>query len=101
MSDTAANDPPDAPYGETGPDANPGGDAAGSRLRSYIERIERLEEEKANLASDVGEVYSEAKSVGFDVKIMRRIVALRKKDPQTRAEEEALLATYMDELGMV
>ena len=70
------------------------------RLRSFIERIERLEEEKRVIADDVKEVYAEAKGQGFDVKTMRRIVALRKKDPDDRAEEDALLDTYLSALGM-
>ena len=76
------------------------GGVAGDRLRSFIERIERLEEEKAHLAEDIKEVYAEAKSQGFDVKTMRKIVSLRKKDPDDRAEEDALLDTYMSALGM-
>lgn len=72
----------------------------GQRLRSFIERIERLEEEKKALADDVKEVYAEAKGQGFDVKTMRKIVSLRKKDPDDRAEEDALLDTYMSALGM-
>jgi uncharacterized protein (UPF0335 family) len=74
--------------------------ATGARLRSFIERVERLEEEKKALADDIKEVYAEAKGQGFDVKIMRKIVTLRKKDPDDRAEEEALLDTYMSALGM-
>lgn len=74
--------------------------ATGARLRSFIERVERLEEEKKALADDIKEVYAEAKGNGFDVKIMRKIVSLRKKDPDDRAEEEALLDTYLSALGM-
>ena len=69
------------------------GGVAGERLRSFIERIERLEEEKAALAEDIREVYSEAKGTGFDVKIMRQIVRLRKLDSADRQEQEALLDT--------
>ncbi|MEQ8603349.1 MAG: DUF2312 domain-containing protein [Marivibrio sp.] len=72
----------------------------GQRLRSFIERVERLEEEKKGLADDIKEVYAEAKAQGFDVKTMRKIVSLRKKDPDDRAEEDALLDTYMSALGM-
>ena len=73
---------------------------AGERLRSIIERIERLEEEKAALAEDIREVYSEAKGVGFDPKIMRQVVRLRKLDDNDRRELEMVLDTYMHALGM-
>ncbi|PPR24521.1 MAG: hypothetical protein CFH40_00809 [Alphaproteobacteria bacterium MarineAlpha10_Bin3] len=76
------------------------GGVAGERLRSFIERIERLEEEKTALAEDIREVYSEAKGTGFDVKIMRQIVRLRKLDSADRQEQEALLDTYLAALGM-
>ena len=76
------------------------GGVAGEHLRSYIERIERLEEEKAALTEDIREVYSEAKGTGFDVKIMRQIVRLRKLDSADRQEMEALLDTYLAALGM-
>ena len=78
--------------------ANTGGVAA-ERLRSFIERVERLEEEKAQLAQDIREVYAEAKGEGFDVKVLRRIVSLRKKDPAQRREEEELLELYLSALG--
>ena len=70
------------------------------RLRSFIERIERLEEEKAALAADINEVYAEAKSEGFDSKIMRRVVRLRKLETTEREEQEALVELYMSALGM-
>ena len=73
---------------------------AQKRLRSIVERIERLEEEKAALATDIREVYSEAKGNGFDVKALRAIIRLRKKEQHEREEEEAVLATYMHALGM-
>ena len=73
---------------------------AGERLKSFIERVERLEEEKAALAEDIREVYSEAKGNGYDVKIMRQIVRLRKLDTSDRQEQEAILETYMAALGM-
>jgi uncharacterized protein (UPF0335 family) len=76
------------------------GAVAGERLKSFIERIERLEEEKRALAEDIKEVYSEAKGVGFDVKTMRRIVRLRKLDEEDRDEQEALLDTYLRAIGM-
>ncbi|MBT3532921.1 MAG: DUF2312 domain-containing protein [Rhodospirillaceae bacterium] len=76
------------------------GGIAADRLRQFIERIERLEEEKAALASDVREIYSEAKSVGFDPKVMRQIVKLRKMDTADQQELEALIDTYKHALGM-
>lgn len=73
---------------------------AAGELKAYIERIERLEEEKAALAGDLRDVYSEAKANGFDTKIMRKIVSLRKKDHAERKEEEALMDLYLEALGM-
>ena len=70
------------------------------QLRAFIERIERLEEEKKNLTQDMSEVYSEAKSNGYDIKIMKKIVALRKKDTNERLEEGILIDTYLVALGM-
>ena len=80
-------------------DSTPGGTTA-DQLRSIIERIENLEEEKANLTADIREIYSEAKGNGFDVKALRAIIRMRKKDDHERMEEEAVLATYMHALGM-
>jgi uncharacterized protein (UPF0335 family) len=76
------------------------GGVAGERLKSFIERIERLEEEKKALADDIRDVYSEAKATGFDVKVMRQIVKIRKMDKDDLDEQEALLETYMRVLGM-
>ena len=76
------------------------GGVAGEHLRSYIDRIERLEEEKAGLAADIRDIYSEAKGNGFDAKTMRRIVTLRKLDQGERNEQEALLDLYQRALGM-
>lgn len=73
---------------------------AGDRLRSFVERIERLEEEKAALAADIREVYSEAKGTGFDVKILRQIIRLRKMDVSDRQEQEDMLDIYKQALGM-
>ena len=70
------------------------------RLRQFIERIERLEEEKAALAADVREIYAEAKSVGFDPKVMRQIIKLRKMDTADQQELEALIDVYKHALGM-
>lgn len=74
---------------------------AKDHLRAFIERIERLEEEKAALAEDIREVFAEAKGSGFDVKAMRTIIRMRKQEDHERMEQEALLATYMQALGMV
>lgn len=76
------------------------GGVAGKRLLSFFERIERLEEEKAALAEDIKEVLAEAKSAGFEVKIMRRIMKLRKMEPEKRQEEDELLHLYMSAIGM-
>jgi uncharacterized protein (UPF0335 family) len=74
--------------------------AAGKRLKSLIERIERLEDEKSGLADDIKDIYGEAKAIGFDPKIMRKIIRLRKMEDQKRAEEEMLLETYKAAIGM-
>ena len=74
---------------------------AKDQLKSIIERVERLEEDKAAIGSDIKDVYAEAKGNGYDVKALRRIVALRKQDPDKRAEQEAILDTYMHALGML
>ena len=73
---------------------------AADQLKAFIERIERLEEEKAALAGDIKEVFLEAKGNGFDTKAMRKILSLRKKDHAERQEEEAILELYMQALGM-
>ena len=70
------------------------------KLKSFIERIERLEEEKNNITCDIKEVFSEAKSMGYDPKIMRKILILRKMDIDERLEQEALLDTYRNALGI-
>ena len=76
------------------------GGIAGEQLRQLIERIERLEDEKAALGADIREVYSEAKGVGFDPKIMRQVIKLRKMDKADVQEQEALLDVYKHALGM-
>ena len=75
--------------------------AARSQLRSFIERIERLEEEKKAIADDIKDVYGEAKGTGFDPKIMKKVIAIRKQDRDERAEQEAILDTYLIALGML
>jgi uncharacterized protein (UPF0335 family) len=74
---------------------------AKGQLKSLVERIERLEEEKKALADDIKEVYGEAKAHGFDTKILRKVVSLRKRDRQEREEEEAMLEVYLSALGMI
>ena len=81
-------------------DATHLGNAETGKLRSFIERVERLEEEKKALADDIKDVYAEAKGTGFDTKIMRRIVKIRKQDRDKRLEEEAILDVYLNALGM-
>ena len=69
-------------------------------LKAFLERIERLEEEKAALAEDIKDVYGEAKSNGFDIKVMRKIVAIRNQDRDKRNEEEEILGLYLTALGL-
>ena len=75
------------------------GGVAADRLRSFVERIERLEEEKQALAADIREVYGEAKGTGFDVKVLRQIIRLRKMDDGDRTEMEEILSVYRRALG--
>ena len=74
--------------------------AKDDRLKSLIEWIERLEEEKSNILADIKEVYSEAKGLGYDPKIMRKVLIIRKMDIDERLEQEALLDTYRNALGI-
>ena len=74
---------------------------AKDQLKAIIERIERLEEEKKAIADDVRDVYAEAKGNGFDTKALRTVVRLRKQDKQEREEQEAILDTYLQALGMI
>ncbi len=74
---------------------------ARDQLRAFIERIERLEEEKKTLADDIKDVYGEAKASGFDAKILRKVISIRKQDADERAEQEAILDTYLQALGMI
>lgn len=76
------------------------GGVTAERLRSFVERIERLEEEKRELAGDIKEVYAEAKSTGYDIKILRKVISLRRMEDQERREMDELLAVYMHALGM-
>ena len=83
--------------GDTKPDS---GGIAAERLRSLIERIERLEEERRALGSDIKDIYAEAKGAGFDVKVIRQILRLRKQEPAEVEEQESLLDVYRRALGM-
>lgn len=83
---------------------NSGVDAHGiarDQLRAFVQRIERLDEEAKALNDDRKDVYGEAKGCGFDVKILKRIIAIRRQDRDQRLEEEAILETYMQALGMI
>ena len=77
------------------------GNTARNHLRAYINRIERLEEEKSALMEDIREVYAEAKGTGFDPKIMRQVIIIRKMEPDKRQEQEYVLDTYLSALGML
>ena len=74
---------------------------AHGQLRTIVERIERLEEEKKTIAADIKEVYAEAKGNGFDTKILRKVISLRKKEASEREDEQSMLDLYMQALGMV
>ncbi len=74
---------------------------AKDQLKAFVERVERLEEEKKALADDIRDVYAEAKGTGYDIKALRTIVRLRKQDTDERREEQAVLETYMHALGML
>ena len=76
-------------------------EASDERLRLLIERIERLEEEKKGIADDIRDVYAEAKAVGYDPKIMRQVVRIRKMKPDDRSEQAMVLETYLNALGIV
>ncbi|QPC45037.1 DUF2312 domain-containing protein [Kaustia mangrovi] len=75
--------------------------SADAQLRQLVERIERLEEDKAAIAGDIREVYAEAKAHGFDTKILRKVIGLRRKDRAEREEEDAVTTLYMQALGML
>ena len=80
--------------------SDPAGVAA-DQLKSFVERIERLEEEKQTIADDIKDVYAEAKGNGFDVKILRKVVRIRKQDRAKRLEEEAILDLYLSAMGEI
>ena len=95
-AETLDNDPLDE---NKAAEAQVGG-IAPDRLRSLIERVERLEEERKALGSDIKDIYAEAKSAGFDVKVMRQIISIRKQEPADVEEQETLLDVYRRALGM-
>jgi uncharacterized protein (UPF0335 family) len=74
---------------------------AQGQLRALVERIERLEEEKKTISADIKEVYAEAKANGFDTKILRKVITLRKKDRNEREEEQSMIDLYLEALGML
>lgn len=80
--------------------AQPGHNSSDEQLRLFIERLERYEEEKKNVADDIRDTYSEAKSQGYDPKIMRQIIRIRKMPVHDRREMQAVLSTYMAALGL-
>ncbi len=86
--------------GEKTEDSAQWGNVSADRLRSLIERIERLEEERKALGSDIKDIFAEAKSAGFDVKVMRQLIRIRKQEPADVAEQETLLDVYRRALGM-
>lgn len=88
-----------AAISDTSADAISTGGVAADRLRSFIERVERLEEDKQAIMGDMKEVYAEAKGEGYDTKIMRQIVRIRKMDRAERQEQEAILELYLSALG--
>lgn len=73
---------------------------AAGQLRAFIERIERLHEERKELADQIADIYGEARGMGYDVKAMKKVIEIRKKDPHQRAEEEAMVDLYLATLGM-
>lgn len=79
----------------------PVANVAAQQLRAFVERIERLEEEKKEISDFIKDVYGESKALGFDTKILKRVIALRRKDENERREEEAVLDTYLMALGMI
>ena len=85
---------------KTRPEETKTGGIAADRLRSIVERIERLEEERKALSGDIKDIYQEAKSAGFDVKVLRALISLRKKEPAEVEEQETLLDVYRRALGM-
>jgi uncharacterized protein (UPF0335 family) len=86
--------------GKTGTSKPETGGIAGEHLRAFVDRIERLEEEKRALSSDIKDIYAEAKGSGFDVKILRKLISVRRLEAQEREEMDELLTLYMHAIGM-
>ena len=80
--------------------SDPTSSVAADQLKSFVERIERLEEEKQTIADDIKDVYAEAKANGYDVKVLRQVIRIRKQDKAEREEMEAVLELYLQALGM-
>jgi uncharacterized protein (UPF0335 family) len=99
MANPAA-DTKDATGKEAGADNAQWGNIAADRLRSIVERIERLEEERRALSGDIKDIYAEAKSAGFDAKVIRQLISIRRKEPAEVEEQETLLDVYRRALGM-
>lgn len=89
---------PDAPQGDQ---SDAVGAVAKDQLKAFVARIERLEEDKAGIMADMKEVYAEAKAMGFDTKILRKVISIRKQDRNERQEQEALLELYLGALGEI
>lgn len=98
--DIKRGEKPDLPIMQEADETNDVGGVAGKRLKSFLDRVERLEEEKKGLADDIKEIYAEAKSCGFDVKTMRKILKLRKMETDKRREEEELVELYKAAIGL-
>ena len=101
MDSNVANFPPNADEDTKTNGPKEVGGVAGQRLNAFLERIERLQEEKEAIAEDMKEVYGEAKATGFDTKTIRRIIKLRKMEPEKRREQDELLDLYMSAIGML
>jgi len=89
-----------AGMGHNSGETNDVGGVSGQRLKAYLDRIERLEEEKSGIGEDIKEIYAEAKGTGFDVKTMRKLIRLRKMDVEKRREEDELLELYKAAVGL-
>ena len=89
-----------AGVGHNSGETNDVGGVSGQRLKAYLDRIERLEEEKSGLGDDIKDIYAEAKGTGFDVKTMRKLIRLRKMDTEKRREEDELLELYKAAVGL-
>lgn len=94
------SDEPENPRAKSGDNSASPTKVARDQLKSFIERVTRLSEEKKQTSDDIRDVYLEAKGQGFDVKVLRKVIRLAEMDPQERAEEQAILATYLNALGM-